>query len=64
MGPFGGKLVGVAIGTAGVLLTLGYFKEEVTTMEGQHWFMVVIMLVVGYVLGRLWTQPAQMLGLP
>jgi hypothetical protein len=64
MGPFGGKLVMAAIGTAGLLLTLNYFGEEFTTMEGQHWFMVIIMLVVGYVLGRLWTQPAQMLGLP
>lgn len=24
----------------------------------------IVILVVGYVLGRIWTQPAQMLGLP
>lgn len=33
-------------------------------MEGQHWVMLIIVLMVGYVLGRIWTQPAQMLGLP
>lgn len=33
-------------------------------MEGQHWLMLVIVLVVGYVLGRVWTAPAQMVGLP
>lgn len=33
-------------------------------MEGQHWVMLAIVLIVGYVLGRIWTQPAQMLGLP
>jgi len=33
-------------------------------MEPHHWFMMVIFLIVGYVLGRVWTQPAQMLGLP
>jgi hypothetical protein len=33
-------------------------------MEGQHWVMLAIMLAAGYVLGRVWVQPAQMLGLP
>lgn len=33
-------------------------------MEGQHWVMMFVVLVAGYVLGRIWTQPAQMLGLP
>lgn len=33
-------------------------------MEGQHWVMLFIVLVAGYVLGRIWTQPAMMLGLP
>ena len=33
-------------------------------MEGQHWFMLAIVLAVGYVLGRLWAKPAQMVGLP
>jgi hypothetical protein len=33
-------------------------------MEGQHWVMIAIVLVVGYVLGRMWSAPAQMVGLP
>jgi hypothetical protein len=33
-------------------------------MEGQHWLMLIIVLIVGYVLGRVWTQPAKMVGLP
>lgn len=33
-------------------------------MEGQHWLMLAIVLTVGYVLGRLWARPAQMVGLP
>lgn len=33
-------------------------------METQHWVMLAVMLVAGYVLGRVWTQPAQMVGLP
>ena len=33
-------------------------------MEGQHWFMLIMVLMVGYVLGRVWTTPAQMVGLP
>jgi hypothetical protein len=43
------------------LMSLG---EGVTTLEGQHWLMLLVILVVGYVLGRLWTTPAQMVGLP
>lgn len=33
-------------------------------MQGQHWLLLLIVLVVGYVLGRVWTTPAQMVGLP
>lgn len=54
----------VAIGAAGVGYTLSGMGSEVMAMEGQHWVMLLVVLVVGYVLGRLWTQPAQMLGLP
>ena len=33
-------------------------------MEGQHWLMLVVVLIVGYVVGRVWATPAQMVGLP
>jgi hypothetical protein len=33
-------------------------------MESQHWFMLIVVLIIGYVLGRVWTGPAQMVGLP
>jgi len=33
-------------------------------METQHWFMLLVVLAVGYILGRVWTGPAQALGLP
>jgi hypothetical protein len=33
-------------------------------MEGQHWFMLLIVLCVGYVIGRVWAKPASMVGLP
>lgn len=33
-------------------------------MEGQHWIMLLVIVAVGYVLGRVWAKPAQMVGLP
>ena len=57
-------LAGVAIGAAGLGYTVANMGSEALAMEGQHWVMLFIVLCVGYVLGRLWTQPAQMLGLP
>lgn len=54
----------VALGAAGVGFTLANMGTEIAAMEGQHWIMLFVAVVVGYVLGRLWTQPAQMLGLP
>jgi hypothetical protein len=33
-------------------------------MEGQHWILLLIVLVVGYTIGRVWATPAQMVGLP
>jgi hypothetical protein len=33
-------------------------------MEGQHLLFAAVVLAVGYVLGRVWTKPAQMVGLP
>jgi hypothetical protein len=55
---------GIGLAAGGTALMLMYLGEGISTMEGQHWVMLVIILIVGYVLGRLWTQPAQMLGLP
>lgn len=33
-------------------------------MQGTHWMILVVALVVGYALGRVWSTPAQMVGLP
>jgi len=32
--------------------------------DGMSFIAILIVLVIGYVLGRVWTTPAQMLGLP
>jgi hypothetical protein len=57
-------VVVLGLGAAGLGFTLLNLEQGVTTLEGQHWIMLLVILVVGYVLGRLWAQPAQMLGLP
>jgi hypothetical protein len=44
--------------------TLLQLHEGVTAMEGQHWVLLLIILVVGYALGRVWATPARMIGLP
>jgi hypothetical protein len=54
---------GVVLAVAGAAYTLANLKEDIA-MEGQHWIMLLVILVAGYVLGRLWTTPAQMVGLP
>jgi hypothetical protein len=59
-----GALLIVALGAAGLGFTVLQLSEGVQSMEGQHWVMLLIALAVGYALGRLWTTPAQMLGLP
>jgi hypothetical protein len=56
-------LGGAALSAASVGFTILQIREGLV-MEGQHWVMLLIVLVVGYVLGRIWTQPAQMVGLP
>lgn len=58
-------LIGVAVvlGAAGAAFTLQNLREGLA-MEGQHWIMLLVILIAGYVLGRLWTTPAQMVGLP
>jgi hypothetical protein len=53
----------VVIGAAGTLYTVANLREDFA-MEGQHWIMLLVILIAGYVLGRLWTTPAQMVGLP
>lgn len=64
MGPFQGRILLVGLAVAGLGFTVLQLEEGVTSMEGQHWVMLAIVLCVGYALGRLWTAPAQMLGLP
>jgi hypothetical protein len=63
-GPFQGKLLLVALGTAGVAFTVWQLSEGAFAMEGQHWVLMLVVLAVGYALGRLWARPAQMVGLP
>jgi hypothetical protein len=53
----------VILGAAGAGFTLLELREGLV-MEGQHYLMLAIILVAGYVLGRIWTTPAQMVGLP
>jgi hypothetical protein len=53
----------VVIGAAGTLLTLNTLKEGLV-VEGQHWIMLLVILVVGYVAGRLFPQLGQTVGLP
>jgi hypothetical protein len=55
---------GIGLAVGGAAITLSYLAKGVTQMEGQHWIMLLVILVVGYVLGRIWTAPAQMIGLP
>lgn len=33
-------------------------------MEGTHYLMLAVVLIVGYVIGRVWATPATMVGLP
>ena len=53
----------VVLGVAG----LGYLliaMERDLKMEMQHWLMLLVILVAGYVLGRLMPQLGQTVGLP
>ncbi len=52
------------LAAAGGALTLAYLWKGTETMEGQHWVMLLVLFVVGYVLGRLWAAPAKLVGLP
>lgn len=53
----------VVLGAAGTLYLVRQLGKDIA-MEGQHWIMLAVILVAGYVLGRIWTTPAQMVGLP
>ena len=53
----------VVLGAAGTLYLVKQMGKDIE-MEGQHWIMLLIILVAGYVLGRILTTPAQMVGLP
>lgn len=57
-------VIGIGLAAGGAAMTAQYLGEGIATMEGQHWIMLLVVLIAGYVLGRLWTTPAQMLGLP
>ena len=49
---------------AGTLYTAAALYKEGMTMQGTHWIMLLVAVAAGYVAGRLFAQPAQMLGLP
>jgi hypothetical protein len=34
------------------------------SFDGMSIFAIIIVLILGYVIGRVWTTPAQMIGLP
>lgn len=53
-----------ALAVAGTLHEAKALHEEALTMQGSHWIMLLVAVAAGYVAGRLFAQPAQMLGLP
>lgn len=53
----------IILGVAGTLYLARQLRKDIA-MEGQHWIMLAVILVAGYVLGRIWVAPAQMVGLP
>lgn len=59
-----GLLIGTALAVAGIAYTVREMGTEALAMEGQHWIMLLIAVAVGYVTGRVWTQPAKLVGLP
>jgi hypothetical protein len=58
-----GNGIKLVLGAAGTLYLVKQLGRDIE-MEGQHWIMLLIILIAGYVLGRIWTTPAQMVGLP
>jgi hypothetical protein len=33
-------------------------------MLPQHWLLILVAMIAGYIIGRVWTQPGDMIGLP
>jgi hypothetical protein len=62
--PFNGTVLLAGLAAAGLGYTILNLGEGVRTMEGQHYVMLAVFLVMGYVLGRVWLTPARMIGLP
>jgi hypothetical protein len=58
-----GNGIKIVLGAAGTLYLVKQLGKDIE-MEGQHWIMLLVILVAGYVLGRIWTTPATMVGLP
>jgi hypothetical protein len=60
------RLLALALITLAIFGTLSTVKnlKEALTMQGTHWIMLLVAVAAGYVAGRLFAQPAQMLGLP
>jgi hypothetical protein len=58
-----GNGIKIILGAAGTLYLVRQLGKDIK-VEGQHWIMLLVILVAGYVLGRIWTTPAQMVGLP
>ena len=52
-----------AIAAFGALTSLQNFSEALT-MQGNHWIMLLVAVIAGYVAGRLFAQPAKLVGLP
>ena len=58
-------LIGLTVvAVAGTATTAMALYQEGLTMQGTHWIMLLVAVAAGYVAGRLFAQPAQMLGLP
>jgi hypothetical protein len=57
-------IVATALATAGLGFTVLQLEHGVASMQGEHWIMLLVVLAVGYVLGRVWAKPATMVGLP
>jgi hypothetical protein len=53
----------LVLGFAGTLYLIQQMEGDLV-MEGQHWIMLAVILVAGYVLGRLMPQLGQTVGLP
>lgn len=55
----------VAVGAFGVAVTARHlWTQGVPAMDGMNLVMIAVLVVVGYALGRLWSTPAKLVGLP